>query len=217
MKIKTGYKKTFTTVLARSGGGKTMLCYFLLKAQKKPCLIVDNFEQFEDELTMSFEELVEAFNNEDFRNSFYKYKKTILVRLGNTSIDTFFTLIMKSKKFENLLIFVDEIDINLAKSTVKNADSFYEFLNRGRHKNLDFLSTCRNTANVPKVLIGQTDVFYFSDIIEKGTIAFIDETLHKLDVKDEIADLEKYEFLKVDINSKELSKLNTDIEWLKLF
>lgn len=154
MKIKTGFKKIFSTVIARSGAGKTMLCYFLIKAQNKPVIVLDNFEQFENELVMTFEDLIKAFNDEDFRNSFYKYKKTIVIRLGDTSLDTFFQLIMKSKKFSDLLIFVDEIDINLGKPAVTNKDFFYEFINRGRHRNLDFLCTCRNTQNIPKPLIG---------------------------------------------------------------
>ncbi|NOQ31865.1 MAG: hypothetical protein GQ570_12145 [Helicobacteraceae bacterium] len=217
MKIVTGKSKKFGTVIARSGAGKTLLCHLLIKAQNKACIVVDTFEQFESEYTMSFEELVEAFNNNDFKESFYKYKKTIVLRMGNGSLDSFFKLLMNSTRFNELLVFVDEIDLNLQSARVNNDDGFYEFLNRGRHKNFDLLTTCRNTANIPKPLIAQTDYFYFSDLIEKGALDFVENTLKGMNVTEELQKLETYEFLIVDVNNKGLTKLKPKLEWLDLF
>lgn len=216
MQIITGKKKMFITILARSGGGKSVLALLLGKAQKKALIVVDTYEQYHDELTMSFEELVEAFNDIKFVESFFKYKKTIILRRGKSSLNSFFDLLMRSSKFENMMILVDEIDMNLGQATVSNKDGFYEFLNRGRHKNFDLITTCRNTQNIPKALIGQTDYFYFSDLIDKGAIAFVDETLHTLDVKEILPTLEPFEFLVVDVNAKDKWKIKTKKEWLNL-
>jgi len=217
MKIVTGKNKQFSTVISRSGAGKTMLCYFLIKAQKKPCIIFDTAKQFEHDLIMSFEDFINAFNDIDFRESFYKYKKTIVLRATEKHFDSFFSLLMDSSKFSDLLVFVDEIDLAIQSSRVNNDSGFYEFLNRGRHKNFDLLTTCRNTANIPKPLIAQTDFFYFSDLIEKGAISFVDDTLKGMQVSEDLNTLEKYQFLVVDVNNKKKWTLSTRVEWLDLF
>lgn len=217
MQIVTGKKKTFKTVISRSGAGKTVLCYFLIKAQNKPSVIFDTAEQFDDEMILTFEDFVNAFNNQDFRESFYKYDKTIILRAKEKDINSFFSLVMKSSKFHDLLIFIDEIDLALQSSRVNNDSGFYEFLNRGRHKNLDLITTCRNTANIPKPLIAQTDFFYFSDLIEKGAISFVDDTLKGMSVAEDLETLEPYQFLVVDVNNKDKWTLKPDIKWLELF
>lgn len=215
MKIITGKKKEFSTIIARSGVGKTFLAAALVKMADKPRIIVDNYDQFENDLIFDFTQLIAAFNDNDFRESFYKYRKTILVRLGTTTLDTFFTALVNSKNFHDLLVFVDEIDMNLGKATITNEHGFYQFLNRGRHSNFDLITTCRNTANIPKQLIGQTDFFYFSELIEKGALDFVDDTLKGLELREVIAELEDYEFLKVNVNTKELQRFKTSLEWEK--
>ena len=124
---------------------------------------------------------------------------------------------MSSKRFKNLLIFVDEIDLFLQSNKVNNKHPFYEFINRGRHKNFFLITTSRNTANIPKPLIAQTDFFYFSDLVEKGALDFVNDTLKGLNVVDTIRNLKKYEFLKVDVNNKILQRLHTRAEWLEYF
>lgn len=217
MQLETGHKKEFTTLIARSGAGKTALAYFLIKLNDKPAIIVDEALQFNHELTMTFTELVAAFNDKDFKESFYKYKKTIVLRLNGVKLHDFFNLIMESKNFHDLLVFIDEIDIVLGSAKVNNNHGFYTFLNKGRHKDFDLITTCRNTANIPKPLIGQTDYFYFSDLIEKGALDFVEETLKGLGVSELIDKLDEYQFLKVDVNNKKLEVLKTDIKWLDYF
>lgn len=217
MQIETGHKKEFRTIIARSGAGKTILAYYLLKMIDKPKIVIDSCEQFNSDLELDFTQFINCFNDNDFRESFYKYKKTLVLRLGGTSLNVFFETLMKSKKFSNIVVFVDEIDIVLNSAKVNNDSGFYEFLNRGRHKDFDLITTSRNTANIPKPLIGQTDFFYFSDLIEKGAINFVDETLQGLEIKELLDELETYQFLKVDVNKKELSKFKTSMEWEKLF
>lgn len=212
-----GKIKTFITVIARSGAGKTLLCFFLIKSQNKPCIVFDTAHQFDHDLIMSFEEFINAFNDTDFRESFYTYKKTIVLRTTEKQINSFFELLMKSTKFHDLLVFVDEIDLALQSARVNNDSGFYEFINRGRHKNFDLITTCRNTANIPKPLIAQTDFFYFSDLIEKGALTFVDETLKGMNVSEDLDALEQYEFLVVDVNNKDKWTLKTDISWLDYF
>lgn len=217
MNLITGHKKEFNIIIARSGAGKTALCFFLVKLSDKPRIIIDDAYQFEHDLEFNFTDLVTAFNNKDFKDSFYKYKKTIVLRLGSVSLNDFFKLIMESTNFHDLLVFVDEIDIVLGSARVNNDQGFYTFINKGRHKDFDLLTTCRNTANIPKPLIAQADFFYFSDLIEKGAIQFVEETLKGLGVAEIIKELEQYQFLKVDVNNKKLEVLKTNIKWLEYF
>lgn len=217
MQIETGHKKQFETIIARSGGGKTLLAYFLLKMQNRPKIIIDECGQFTNEIEMDFTEFINSFNDNDFKEAFYKYNKTIIVRLENTSLNTFFDVLMKSKKFKDLVIFVDEIDIVLKSNKVNNDSGFYEFINRGRHKDFNLITTSRNTANIPKPLIAQTDFFYFSDLIEKGAIDFVNDTLKGLEVKEMLEKLELYEYLRVDVQKKEITRFKTSLEWLNYF
>lgn len=217
MRLITGHKKKFNIIIARSGAGKTALSFFLVKLSDKPRIIIDDAYQFENDLVFTFTDLIAAFNDQDFKESFYKYKKTIVLRLGGVTLHDFFKVIMESKNFHDLLIFVDEIDIVLGSARVNNDHGFYTFINKGRHKDFDLITTCRNTANIPKPLIAQADFFYFSDLIEKGAIQFVEETLKGLGVSEIIKDLEEYQFLKVDVNNKKLEVLKTDIKWLDYF
>lgn len=217
MKIETGHKKKFNTIIARSGAGKTLLAYILVKLSDKPKIIIDDSYQFDHDLIFDFTDLVAAFNDQEFKELFYKYKQTAIVRLGSVTAHDFFNLIMESKNFHDLLIFVDEIDMVLNSAKVNNNHGFYTFINKGRHKDLDLITTCRNTANIPKPLIGQTDFFYFSDLIEKGALDFVEETLKGLGVSELIDKLDEYQFLKVDVNNKKLEVLKTDIKWLDYF
>lgn len=217
MKIETGHKKQFDTIISRSGGGKTLLAYFLLKMQNRAKIIIDECGQFTNELEFDFTEFINAFNDNDFRESYYKYNKTIIVRLGTTSLNTFFDVLMKSKKFSNICVFVDEIDIVLKSNKVNNDSGFYEFINRGRHKDFNLITTSRNTANIPKPLIAQTDYFYFSDLIEKGAIDFVNDTLKGLEVKEMLEQLELYEYIRVNVQKKEVTRFKTSLEWLEYF
>lgn len=211
-----GKNKEFNTIIARSGAGKTALAFLLIKFYHKPTLIIDCFNQFTG-FSMTWAEFLSHSTKLDFLEDFYAHKRQIIIKSSSTESEDIFNHLMNSKRFKDLLIFVDEIDLFLQADRVSNSHSFYNFINRGRHKNFYLITTARNTANIPKPLIAQTDFFYFSDLIEKGAISFVNETLKGLNISETIRNLRKYEFLKVNVNNKKLYRLNTRIEWLEFF
>lgn len=212
----TGKEKEFNTIIARSGAGKTALAYLLVKHYNKPTLIIDCFNQFKGD-SVTFNEFLELSTNYKYLNDFYANNRQIIIKAKVTQSEEIFNILMNSKRFKNMLIFVDEIDLFLQSNRVNNKHAFYEFVNRGRHKEFYLITTSRNTANIPKPLIAQTDFFYFSDLIEKGAIDFVEETLKGFNISGVIRNLEKYEFLKVDVNKKILQRLRTRAEWLEYF
>lgn len=212
----TGKKKEFNTIIARSGAGKTFLAYCLIKWYHKPTLIFDSFNQF-DGVSLTWSQFLEKSTNLSFMEDFYNNKRQIIIRTKPQESQEIFYHLMTARRFKDLLIFVDEIDLFIGSDRVSNSHAFYEFVNRGRHKEFFLITTARNTANIPKPLIAQTDYFYFSDLVEKGAIDFINETLKGFNIADTIRRLKKHQFLKVDVNKKELFTLNTRIEWLEFF
>jgi hypothetical protein len=216
IELLTGRKKEFNTIIARSGAGKTALGFLLIKHYYKPTLIIDCFNQFKG-ASMTWSDFLSSSVNLEFLEDFYGYKRQIIIKSTPAESEEIFFHLMNSKRFKDLLIFVDEIDLFLQADRVGNSHSFYNFINRGRHKNFYLITTARNTANIPKPLIAQTDFFYFSDLIEKGAINFVNETLKGLNISETIRNLKKYEFLKVNVNNKKLYRLNTRIEWLEFF
>lgn len=212
----TGKKKEFNTIIARSGVGKTALAFLLVKHYYKPTLLIDCFDQFTG-FSMSWAEFLTHSIKVEFLEDFYAHKRHIIIKSSSAESEQIFNHLMNSKRFKDLLVFVDEIDLFLQADRVSNSHSFYNFINRGRHKNFYLITTARNTANIPKPLIAQTDFFYFSELIEKGAINFVSETLKGLNISNIIRGLEKYQFLKVNVNTKKLYRLDTRIEWLELF
>lgn len=212
----TGKKKEFNTIIARSGAGKTALAYLLIKHYHKPTIIIDCFDQFDGQ-KMSFKSFLELSTNIKFLEDFYSNKRQYIIKAKATESQEIFNILMTAKRFKDLLVFVDEIDLFLQADRVNNKHSFYEFVNRGRHKQFFLITTCRNTANIPKPLIAQTDFFYFSDLVEKGALTFVDETLKGLNISNVIRNLEQYQFLKVDVNKKKLQRFHTKMEWLEYF
>lgn len=212
----TGKEKEFNTIIARSGAGKTALAYLLVKHYNKPTIIIDCFEQFKGN-KISFSTFLNLSTNINYLDDFYKNKRQVIIDARVTESEEIFKILMQSKRFHNLLVFVDEIDLFLQSNRVNNKHPFYEFVNRGRHKEFYLITTSRNTANIPKPLIAQTDYFYFSDLIEKGALDMVDETLKGFNISGVIRNLEKYEFLKVDVNRKILQRLRTKAHWLEYF
>ena len=212
----TGKEKEFNTIIARSGAGKTALAYLLVKHYNKPTLIIDCFNQFKGD-KLSFSEFLELSTNYNYLQDFYLNKRQIIINAKVTESEEIFNILMNAKRFKNMLIFVDEIDLFLQSNRVNNKHPFYEFVNRGRHKEFYLITTSRNTANIPKPLIAQTDFFYFSDLIEKGAIDFVEETLKGFNISGIIRNLDKYEFLKVDVNKKILQRLRTRAQWLEYY
>ena len=46
MLLEMDKKKCFELILSKSGNGKTVIEYFLIKAKQKPTLIIDSYNQF---------------------------------------------------------------------------------------------------------------------------------------------------------------------------
>lgn len=212
----TGKKKEFRLILAPSGSGKTALAFLLVKQSFKPSIIIDSCEQFKGN-SMTFNEFLELTTNIDFLNDFYTNKRQYVIKSNTNESEHVFNSLMRSKRLKNMLIFIDEIDMYVGADRVKNSHPFYEFVNRGRHKEFSAIFTARSTANIPKTLIGQTDFFYIGDLIEKGALNFIDETFKKMRLLPLVEQLESFQFLKVDVKKKRVQKFHTSMQFLDLF
>lgn len=212
----TGKKKEFNTIIARSGAGKTALAYLLIKCYCMPTLIIDSCNQFQGE-RMTFTQFLELSTDAQFLEDFYSNNRTYVIDSNQQECKHVFSSLMKSRRFKKMLIFVDEIDMYLGSDRVHNSHPFYEFINRGRHKEFYLITTSRNTANIPTQLIAQTDNFYFSDLIEKGALKFVDETFKAMNIIGLIQELENYQFLKVLVNAKKVQRFYTKMEWLDFF
>lgn len=212
----TGKQKEFNLILAPSGSGKTALAYLLTKKYFLPSLIIDSCEQFNGD-SMTFNEFLEKSTNAEFLKDFYTNKRQYVIKSETKESAFLFKTLMSAKRFKNMLVFVDEIDLYIGADRVANSHPFYEFINRGRHKEFNAIFTARATANIPKTLIGQTDFFYIGDLIEKGALKFIDETFKKLNILPIVESLESYQFLKVHAKTKRVQRFHTKVEWLDLF
>lgn len=212
----TGKKKEYNLILAPSGSGKTALAYLLIKKYRMPSLIIDSCEQFTGE-SMTFTEFLEKSTNAKFLQDFYENKRQYVIKSNTGESEFLFNTLMKSKRLKGIMIFVDEIDMYIGADRVKNSHSFYEFINRGRHKEFNAIFTARATANIPKTLIGQTDYLYVGDLVEKGSLNFIDETFKRMKLLQYVEVLESFEFLKVNVKVKMFQRFKTRIEWLNYF
>lgn len=217
MNLVTGKEKNFSLFLAESGNGKTVLMFLLMKAAGKPTIIIDNNDQFLGN-HKSLKQLQDYFGNRDNVEDFLDYNRHILVRFKPTEAADFYAWLMLCKFLSGTLIVNDEIDLTLGVANVPNSHPFYEFCNRGRHLEFDFMATVRATQSVPKCLTQQTDVFYIGMAQNSYMLDYISSNIGLKGLKEAAEDLEPYRYLKVSKKGRgliETLKLSPDL--LKLF
>jgi len=216
MGLVVGKKKEFNLILSKSGNGKTVLEFLLMKAKQKPTIIIDNYNQFKG-YHKSLKELSAYFLDFENVNDYTALKRQIMVSLKPDEAGAFFDYLLTSKFLAGSLIVCDEIDMVLGTANVSNSHPFYEFCNRGRHLEYNLIATARATQNVPKCLTQQTDVYYIGKIQNKPMLDYLTLNTNIKDVGDLCDALAPYEFLQYNTETEQTQKLKLDSALLSLF
>lgn len=216
MGLVIGKRKKFSLILSKSGNGKTVLEFLLMKAEQKPTIIVDNYNQFKGH-HKSLKELSAYFLDFDNVVDFTTLKRQIYVSLEPNEAGEFFDYLLTSKFLSGSLIVCDEIDMILGSANVSNSHPFYEFCNRGRHLEYDLIATARATQNVPKVLTQQTDVYYIGRVQNKPMLEYLTLNTNIKNIGDLCNELAQYQYLQYNTETEETKKLILSDELLSLF
>ena len=209
MRLEVGKSKEFEVILSKSGNGKTVLEYFLIKIKQMPTIIVDNYNQFKGH-HKSLKDLVSYFIDFDNLEDFKAYKRQILVKLKHNEAQDFYDYLLKSKFLSGTLIVNDEIDLTLGTSNVQPSHAFYEFCNRGRHLEYKFIATARATQNIPKCLTQQTDIYYIGKVQNEPMMDYLQRNTNIKNVDILTNQLQDFQFLKYDNNKETLNKFKID-------
>jgi len=216
MTLVTGKSKEFSLILSKSGNGKTVVEYLLTMTKQKPTLIIDSYNQFQG-VHKTLKQLVSYFldyeNLEDFRG----FKRRILIALKPNEANEFYEYLLKSKFLNGCLIVNDEIDMTLGTANVSNQHAFYQFCNRGRHQEFNFIATARATQNIPKVLAQQTDIYYIGKVQNKPMLDYLSNNTNIKDLEVLTDGLEDYQYLRYDTSSEVIKKFKYEFELLNDF
>ena len=216
MGLVVGKKKEFNLILSKSGNGKTVLEYLLMKAKQKPTIIIDNYNQFKG-YHKSLKELSAYFLDFDNVEDYTTLKRQIIVSLKPDESGAFFDYLLASKFLGGSLIVCDEIDMVLGTANVSNAHPFYEFCNRGRHLEYNLIATSRATQNVPKCLTQQTDVYYIGKIQNKPMLDYLTLNTNIKDIEELCEALNPYQFLQYNTETEQTKKVMLNSDLLSLF
>jgi hypothetical protein len=218
MQLDLNHKKNFDFILSRSGAGKTFLMYLLIYKHRRPSIVLDNHYQFKTELTFKNLDEFLDYMQHDKLNDFIIYKKKAVLRLNEDEKETFFKLMNNSIKYKNFLICIDELEIFLEKNRLSNSSNFFKFLNTARHKNYYLITTSKRIASIPKNIINEADNIFISDLIDKHSLKYLNETFYTFkNLLNEISKLKKYQFLRIYVNDKKIKKFKTKEKHYKLF
>ena len=132
----------------------------------------------------------------------FRSKKTKSHTIFYIQKDDFEGVLSALMGFENICIFIDELDFYLGSAT-NNESSFFKLINYGRHKEIDLIAVARRAQDIPKTLTSQMDMLFVGkqglDINDKKYIsAFVGEQNAERTESFQVGD-----FYKIDlINSK---------------
>ena len=216
MQLETGKKKEFSVILSKSGNGKTVLEFFLIKAKQMPTLIVDNYNQFKG-AHKSLKQLTAYFLDFENVEDFKTYNRQILVKLKPNEAGEFYEYLLNSRFLAGSLIVNDEIDLTLGTSNVQPAHPFYQFCNRGRHLEYKFIATARATQNIPKVLTQQTDIYYIGRVQNKPMLEYLESNTNIKNIDKITAELEEYQYIRYNTSTEDTHKFKIDFGLMSVF
>ena len=216
MQLETGKSKLFEVILSKSGNGKTVLEYLLIKAKQTPTLIIDNYNQFKGS-HKSLKQLVAYFLDFDNLEDFRAFNRQILVQLKPNEAHEFYEWLLNSKFLSGCLIVNDEIDLTLGTSNVQPTHSFYQFCNRGRHLEYKFIATARATQNIPKVLTQQTDIYYIGRVQNRPMLDYLESNTNIKNIEKICNELEEYQYIQYNTSTEDTYKLKLDFELISAF
>lgn len=189
-----------TLILAKKGSGKTILGTALAFASQKPLFIIS--PNLHSIATFAHDCVYTAQNLGDLEFDFENIKKTKSHTIFYLQKDEFEPVLSALMSFDNICIFIDELDFYLGSAT-NNESSFFKLINYGRHKEIDLIAIARRAQDIPKTLTSQMDLLFVGkqglDINDKKYIsAFVGEQKAERTESFKVGD-----FYKIDlINSK---------------
>ena len=216
MLLELDKKKCFELILSKSGNGKTVIEYFLIKAKQAPTLIIDSYNQFKG-THKTLKQLINYFLDFDNLNDFRAFNRQILIKLDPTEASDFYSYLLSSNFLNGCLIVNDEIDMTLGTNNISEKHSFYQFCNRGRHQEFNFIATARATQNIPKVLAQQTDVYYIGKVQNKPMLDYLSNNTKIKDIEAVTESLQDFEYLKYNTSTESIHKFTTDIKLMNKF
>lgn len=183
MKLK---QNKIIVILGRKGTGKTTLAKKIISLQKR-IFIIDVLDEY-DGLDCQDMDLTYFFKNERFRLKIVPDEKF--------DLDSYLD---KLWKFENYYLVLDEIGIWQSPNYIST--KLLKFIRLGRHKNINMIMIGRRPAEIHRDITALADEFYFFQIREPRDIEYVKAYI-SADEKfiDEIRKLQKYIYMKYDVN-----------------
>lgn len=202
------------TVIGHKGFGKTAFTEKLAILTNKPTIILDPRFQYEENkrriVFTSVSKFISWISQKDNYKTFIKYKLELVVRaIDIEDAEELAALIYKMKK---ITFVIDEIDMFFDTRTNKKS-YFNKLVQYGRHFEIDIITTSRRPANISRNLTALTDIFYFSRLREPTDKKYIKDTAGAA-AENIVMNLEKFSFLKIEDEKKEIIK--TTLEDLKI-
>lgn len=216
MQLVTDKSKCFELILSKSGNGKTVVEYFLIKSKQLPTIIIDSFNQFKGN-HKTLKQLISYFLDFENLKDFKEFNRQILVSLKPHEAEDFYHYLLSSKILNGCLIVNDEIDLTLGTANISNNHSFYQFCNRGRHQEFKFIATARATQNIPKALAQQTDIYHIGKIQNKPMLDYLQSNTNLKDIESLTSQLKDFEYIRYNTNSEITHKYTMNIELMRDF
>lgn len=194
------------TVIGHKGYGKTKLTEKLALLTNRPTIFLDPRSQYEENIRRIAFTSVTKFENWISQKEnyviFMQYKLELVVRaIDEDDAERLAELVYNMKK---ITFVIDEIDMFFDTRTNKKS-YFNKLVQYGRHNQIDIITTSRRPANISRNLTALTDIFYFSRLREPNDKKYVKHSIGT-EYVDVIADLEKFSFLKVEDEKKEIIK-----------
>lgn len=194
------------TIIGHKGYGKTVLTEKIALLTNKPTIFLDpRLQYLENDRRLIFKS-INKFKNfitqRDNYKAFINYKLELIVNC--IDVDDSEELASIIYKMKNITFVIDEIDMFFDTRTPKTS-YFNKLVQYGRHNQIDIITTSRRPANISRNLTALTDIFYFSRLREPNDKLYIKNILGA-EFMDQVAELEKFSFLRVEDEEKEIIK-----------
>lgn len=200
-------KNDILTIFGKKGSGKTELCKFLYFSNPKPAIVIDIAEQFQDVgLNFPDVESIKKYLQANYK-IFYKKKQILVLNQYETeNIEDLLNFLWECK-FQDFELIIDEVD-TIYNTHNQHKSALKPFIHRGRHRQIDLITTSRRPANVGRDLTSQSDNIYIFRNNEPNDIKYFSLFINKIAI-DEIRHLDKYYFLNysTETNAHEIDTL----------
>lgn len=192
------------SVIGHRGYGKTTLTQKLIIELDKPTIICDPRFQYENNSRRLIFRKVSDFKR-FITNDYITFKKYKFECVVNVTNDEDFEILGKIVyKMKKVCFLVDEVDM-FCDARANKENIMNKLVHYGRHNEIDIITTSRRPANISRNLTSQTDIFYLSRMREPNDKKYVKHAIGN-EFVELIASLDRFSFLKVDDEQKEIVK-----------